>query len=74
MGASRSGHACEGADREGGQSAYGRGDGREDRAGSRNSIQACEVFHDGDAGGQQDGVGRSLPGGRVIDVDRVNPD
>lgn len=47
MDASPSGHAREGADREGGQSAYGRGDGREDRAGGRNCIQACEVFHDG---------------------------
>ena len=72
--ASPSGHAREGADREGGQSAYGRGDGREDRAGGRNCIQAGEVFHDRDAGGQQDGMGRSLPGGRVIDVDRADPD
>ena len=74
MDATRSGHACEGADREGGQPAYRRGDSREDRTGGRNSIQACEVLDDGDAGSQQDCVGRSLPSSRVIDVDRVNPD
>ena len=50
------------------------GDGREDRAGGRSSIQACEVLDDGYVGVQQDDMGSSLPGGHVVDVDPANLD
>ena len=68
------GHLGEGSDGEGGESSHGGGNGGELRAGGGEFREAGEVLDDGNVSGEQEGMGRSLTGGGVVDVHRINAD